>query len=73
MNSSKQSVQTPEPTGARALWGFLRDSFVTEFWTSLRLLAAPVRALREGSLEPIKSAIRRGEEDSDRVINRYFH
>jgi hypothetical protein len=32
-----------------------------------------VRALRAGSLEPIKSALRRAEEDSDRVFNHYFH
>ena len=73
MNSSEQPVPTPELAGGRVLWRYLRDVFVTEFWTSLRLLAAPVRALRAGSLEPIKSAIRRGEEDSDRVIDRYFH
>ena len=73
MNSSKQPAPAPEPNGMRAFWGFLRDTFVTELWTNLRLLAAPVRALRAGSLEPIKSALRRAEEDTDRVINRYIH
>jgi hypothetical protein len=73
MNSLEQPVLTSEPTGVRVLWRYVRDVFVTEFWTSLRLLAAPVRALRAGSLEPIKSAMRRAEEDSDRVLNRYLH
>jgi hypothetical protein len=73
MNSAKQSVLAPEPLDVRTQLQYLRDVFVTEFWTNLRLLAAPLRALRAGSLEPIKSAIRRADEDSDRVYDRYFH
>ena len=73
MNSSKQSILAPEPLDVRTQLQYLRDVFVTEFWTNLRLLAAPLRALRAGSLEPIKSAIRRADEDSDRVYDRYFN
>ena len=73
MNSSKQSVLMPEATSVPTVLRYLRDIFVTECRTSLRLLAAPVRALRAGSLEPIKSAIQRADEDADRVFNHYFH
>jgi hypothetical protein len=38
----------------------------------MRLLAAPVQALTVGSIEPIRREIKRGQEESDRVMRRYF-
>jgi hypothetical protein len=71
MAPRNHSLTPPRPAGARALWGYLKDSVVTEFRSSLRLLAAPVRAIGAGSLDPIKSAFRRAQEDSARVFARY--
>ena len=71
MAMSHQALSPEKPSGGRALWGFIKDSVATEFWSTLRLLAAPVQAVRAGSLDPIKSAFRRAEEDSARVFERY--
>lgn len=71
MSLSESLTSARPPTGLRALWGFIRDSSITEFWSMWRLLVAPLRALMTGSVEPIKSAMRQAEEDSLRVIRRY--
>jgi hypothetical protein len=69
--SYNQTVPPNKLTGGRALWGFIKDSLATEVRSMLRLLAAPVQALNAGSLDPIKVAFRRAEEDSARVFERY--
>jgi len=71
MASSKETAPPNNLRRNRALWGFLKDCLVTEVRSMLRLLAAPVLALQAGSLNPIKSAFRRAEEDSERVFERY--
>jgi len=71
MTLSKQTLPPSRPTGIRALWGFIKESVAIEFRSTLRLLAAPLCALRAGSLEPIRSALRRAEEDSGRLRDRY--
>jgi len=73
MTLQEPSMLSDHPTGARALWGYLRDSTITELRSTLRLLVAPVRAIQAGSFEPIVSAFRRAQEDSDRVFARYTH
>jgi hypothetical protein len=72
MTLLKQTLSPCRPTGIRALLGYMKESLAIEFRSNLRLLAAPVRALRAGSLEPIKSALRNAEEDSDRLLDRYI-
>lgn len=73
MTSSSQSAPPVRQTAFRALWGFIRDLTATEVRSNLRLLVAPIHALRTGSLEPIKSAWRKADEDSERVFERYLH
>jgi hypothetical protein len=72
MSLGKQVPAAYHPTGIRALWGYIKESTVTEFWSMLRALVAPLQALRTGSLDPIRTAFRRSLEDSDRVIARYL-
>jgi hypothetical protein len=72
MTSRNPSVHLERQTGFGALWGFIRDSVATELHSILRWMAAPVRALRSGSLEPIRSALRSADEDYDRLMDRYF-
>jgi hypothetical protein len=57
--------------GARAFGAFLKEAIVVEFWVNVRLLAAPIRAVAAGSLEPIRSAMRQAQEDGDRLVDRY--
>lgn len=73
MTSPKELLPPCPPTGIQALWGYIKDSVATEFRSMLRLLVAPLRALEAGSLDPIRSAIRSKQEDSDRVLARYLH
>jgi len=72
MTLSKQDLPPCRLPGIRALWGYIKESWVVEFRSNLRLLVAPLRALRAGSLEPIRSAFGSAMEDSDRLFDRYF-
>jgi hypothetical protein len=72
MTLTKQALAPCRPTGIRALWGFIKESVATEFRSTLRLLAAPLRALWTGSADPIRAALRSAEEDSNRVLARYI-
>ncbi len=72
MISFNRSISAAEPSGFPKLWEFLKESIATEFRSMLGLLVAPLQALRSGSLEPIKSALRSAEEDSERLLNRYI-
>ena len=72
MTLSRQTLPPCRPTGIRALWGFIKESVATEFRSTLRLLAAPLRALWTGSADPIRAALRSAEEDRDRLIDRYI-
>jgi hypothetical protein len=71
MEISQQPIAPSEMTPGQAFWGYIRESAVTEFRSMLRMLVAPVRALWAGSLEPIRTAYRRLDEDGDRVLARY--
>ena len=70
--SLNQSGTPSKQTRLQALWGFMRESTVTEIRSRLRLLVAPIQALRSGSLEPIRSAWRKADEDSERLFERYL-
>jgi len=72
MTLSKHDRPPCRPTGIRALWGYIKESVATEFRSTLRLLAAPLRALWTGSADPIRAALRSAEEDRDRLIDRYI-
>jgi hypothetical protein len=72
MTLSKHALPPCQPTGIRALWGFIKESLAIEFRSTLRLLAAPLRALWTGSADPIRSALRSAEEDRYRPLNRYI-
>jgi hypothetical protein len=72
MTLLRQTLPPCRPTGIRALLAFMKESLAIEFRSNLRLLAAPLRALRAGSMEPIRSALRNAEEDSDRLLDRYI-
>ena len=72
MTLTKQALAPCRSAGIRALWGFIKESVATEFRSTLRLLAASLRALWTGSADPIRSALRSAEEDRDRLLNRYI-
>ena len=72
MTLSKHAPPPCRPTRIRALWGYIKESVATEFRSTLRLLAAPLRALWTGSADPIRAALRSAEEDRDRLFARYI-
>jgi hypothetical protein len=71
MTLSKDARPPCRPTGIQVFWEFTKEAVATEFRSTLRLLAAPLRALWTGSADPIRTAVRNAEEDSNRVVDRY--
>ena len=72
MRISQPHPALSEMTRGQRLWGYLKESTVTELRYTLRILVAPIHALRAGSLEPIQSVISRSLDEGDQVFDRYW-